>query len=194
MLTSGRPARSDVFVPGHRENKKTAAPARGMSNEPCALRRFPALCHRRRRISLLRSPPPKPSPICDPNCSTFSFFPVSPPPVVCARRSCTCRWRRSSWSRRPPPPHRVVRELIDDEDPSPLLASLPPRGAHPRAGCCFLRSSSAHRSQCRLPLPAAGARRRSCGTLYTELSGGQGGAPHGRARELTGGAGRRSRS
>jgi hypothetical protein len=94
----------------------------------------------------------------------------------------------------PPPPCRVIRELIDDEDPSPLLASLPLRGAHPRAGCCFLRSSSAHRSQCRLPLPAAGARRRSCGTLYTELVGGQGGAPRGRVRELIGSAGRRSHS
>jgi hypothetical protein len=81
--------------------------------------------------------------ICDPNCSTFSFLPVLPPSVVCARRSGTRRWRRSSWSGRPPPPRRVIRELIDDEDPSPLLTSLPPRGAHPRAGCCFPWSSSA---------------------------------------------------
>jgi hypothetical protein len=46
----------------------------------------------------------------------------------------------------------------------------------------------------RLPLPAVEASGRSCDTLYTELADGQGGAPRGRARELTGGVGRRSRS
>jgi hypothetical protein len=86
---------------------------------------------------------------------------------------------------RPPPPRRVIRDLIDDEDPSSLLAAELTR---------VRAAASRGPRRRRLPLPAAGARGRSCGTLYTELADGQGGAPRGRARELTGGAGRRSRS
>jgi hypothetical protein len=189
MLPSGRPtcldARTSSF-PRARENLKKNQPR--TSNEPRALRRFPAGSGSPSSGHLR----PNRAPICDPRCSTFSFLLVSHPPVVCARRSGTRRRHRSSWSGRPTasPPrdsraHRRRGPLSAARLPSSLRSS-PARGLLLLAVLVGARISA--------QAAAAGACGRSCGTLYTELADGQGGAHRGRAQDLTSGVGRRSRS
>jgi hypothetical protein len=65
---------------------------------------------------------PNRDPICDLCYSTFLFPLVLPPPVLCTRRSGARRRHRSSWSGHStalPDAMIVIRELLDDEDPSP---------------------------------------------------------------------------
>jgi hypothetical protein len=172
MLPSRRPTRADARTsscPGTARIKKTAAPARGMSNEPCALAASlpsataaagsPSSGHLRPNRAL----------ICDLSCSIFSFLPVSPPPVVCARRSGTCRWRRSSWSGAPtasPPrdsrPHRRRGPLSATRLPSSPRSSpacgLPLPAVLVGAGCRSPRPSTGAHWRCGAPLPQSGRR------------------------------------
>jgi hypothetical protein len=111
---------------------------------------------------------PNRDPICDLCYSTFLFPLVLPPPVLCTRRSGARRRHRSSWSGHStalPDAMIVIRELLDDEDPSPpvrLPSSLSqaltlrrPSPPLPRAG--GLPATGGRANCCRRsPQPGAG--------------------------------------